>query len=92
MYHKSEESITVFLFVSFLSQHGSMPHSYRLVSVVNHIGTSSSAGHYVSDVYDAKKDAWFSYDDSDVQKIREELVREERRRSGYIFFYAVNYE
>ena len=68
-----------------------MPHSYRLVSVVNHIGTSSSAGHYVSDVYDAKKDTWFSYDDSDVQTISESTVRKERCKSGYIFFYAVNY-
>ncbi|XP_072034963.1 ubiquitin carboxyl-terminal hydrolase 37-like [Amphiura filiformis] len=71
---------------------GNMPHSYRLVSVVNHIGTSSSAGHYVSDVYNTKKDSWFSYDDSDVQKIQESVVREERQRSGYIFFYAVNYD
>ena len=44
-------------------------------------------GHYVSDVYDSKKTAWLSYDDSQVIRTSEVAVREERERSGYIFFY-----
>ncbi|KAM9305045.1 ubiquitin carboxyl-terminal hydrolase 37 [Gastrophryne carolinensis] len=66
---------------------GELPHSYRLVSVVSHIGSSSSSGHYISDVYDVKKQAWFTYNDLAVSRTQESTVQSDRDRSGYIFFY-----
>ncbi|XP_075685220.1 ubiquitin carboxyl-terminal hydrolase 37 isoform X2 [Rhinoderma darwinii] len=66
---------------------GDLPHSYRLVSVVSHIGSSSSSGHYISDVYDIKKQAWFTYNDLAVSRMQEATVQTDRDRSGYIFFY-----
>nr|XP_048314972.1 ubiquitin carboxyl-terminal hydrolase 37 isoform X3 [Myodes glareolus] len=66
---------------------GNLPHSYRLISVVSHIGSTSSSGHYISDVYDIKKQAWFTYNDLEVSKIQESSVQSDRDRSGYIFFY-----
>ncbi|XP_063101184.1 ubiquitin carboxyl-terminal hydrolase 37 isoform X4 [Cavia porcellus] len=66
---------------------GTLPHSYRLISVVSHIGSTSSSGHYISDVYDIKKQAWFTYNDLEVSKIQETVVQTDRDRSGYIFFY-----
>ena len=71
----------------FLFQKGDLPYSYKLVSVVSHMGISSSTGHYISDVYDIKKRGWFSFDDSHVSKITESEVMSKRERSGYIFFY-----
>ncbi|XP_077997555.1 ubiquitin carboxyl-terminal hydrolase 37-like [Glandiceps talaboti] len=66
---------------------GNLPFSYQLISVVSHIGSSSSMGHYISDVYDVKKKTWLSYDDTEVDKTDEQTVRTRRRRTGYIFFY-----
>ncbi|XP_052234704.1 ubiquitin carboxyl-terminal hydrolase 37-like isoform X2 [Dreissena polymorpha] len=66
---------------------GDLPYSYRLVSIVNHMGISTSTGHYISDVYDLKKKSWFSCDDSHVTKVTEVDVQTKRERSGYIFFY-----
>jgi ubiquitin C-terminal hydrolase len=45
------------------------------------------SGHYISDVYDIKKQAWFTYNDLEVSKIQEAAVQSDRDRSGYIFFY-----
>ncbi|XP_064182843.1 ubiquitin carboxyl-terminal hydrolase 37-like [Anguilla rostrata] len=66
---------------------GEMANSFRLVSVVSHIGSSSSSGHYVSDVYDMKKQSWLTYNDLDVSRTQESAVQRDRERSGYIFFY-----
>uniref|UniRef100_A0A6I8RFJ0 Ubiquitin carboxyl-terminal hydrolase n=1 Tax=Xenopus tropicalis TaxID=8364 RepID=A0A6I8RFJ0_XENTR len=66
---------------------GDLPHSYRLISVVSHIGSSSSSGHYISDVYDVRKQAWFTYNDLEVSRTQETTVQSDRDRSGYIFFY-----
>ncbi|PFX20725.1 Ubiquitin carboxyl-terminal hydrolase 37 [Stylophora pistillata] len=62
-------------------------HSYRLISIVSHLGTSSTSGHYISDVYDCKTKQWTSYDDSAATKVAEHSVRYKRQHSGYIFFY-----
>ncbi|XP_063957614.1 ubiquitin carboxyl-terminal hydrolase 37-like isoform X2 [Lytechinus pictus] len=73
-----------------LSKHSELGHlnnAYRLVSIVSHIGSTSMTGHYISDVYDVEKKCWLSYDDSTVMKRDERSLREERRRTGYIFFY-----
>lgn len=45
------------------------------------------AGHYVNDVYDIKKQMWFSYNDEHVEKTTEFYIRSKRTRTGYIFFY-----
>lgn len=66
---------------------GELPNSYRLISVVSHIGDTSSSGHYISDVYDIRKQAWFTYNDLEVSRTQETSVQSDRDRSGYIFFY-----
>uniref|UniRef100_A0A671MXL0 Ubiquitin carboxyl-terminal hydrolase 37 n=1 Tax=Sinocyclocheilus anshuiensis TaxID=1608454 RepID=A0A671MXL0_9TELE len=66
---------------------GELPNSFRLISVVSHIGSSSSSGHYISDVYDMKKQSWLTYNDLDVSRTQECTVQRDRDRSGYIFFY-----
>ncbi|XP_061923525.1 ubiquitin carboxyl-terminal hydrolase 37 isoform X1 [Entelurus aequoreus] len=66
---------------------GDLANSFRLISVVSHIGSSSSSGHYISDVYDMKKQSWLTYNDLDVSRTQEAAVQRERDRSGYIFFY-----
>lgn len=66
---------------------GDLPNSFRLISVVSHIGSSSSSGHYISDVYDMKKQSWLTYNDLDVSRTQESSVQRDRERSGYIFFY-----
>ncbi|XP_052004409.1 ubiquitin carboxyl-terminal hydrolase 37 [Xyrauchen texanus] len=66
---------------------GELPNSFRLISVVSHIGSSSSSGHYISDVYDMKKQSWLTYNDLDVSRTQESTVQKDRDRSGYIFFY-----
>lgn len=71
-------------------QMGDPLHSYRLISVISHIGNSPCAGHYISDVYDFQKQAWFTYSDLWVAEIPEAMVQEARLHSGYIFFYMHN--
>ncbi|KAL0964025.1 hypothetical protein UPYG_G00317290 [Umbra pygmaea] len=66
---------------------GELDNSFRLISVVSHIGSSSSSGHYISDVYDMKKQSWLTYNDLDVSRTQEATVQMDRDRSGYIFFY-----
>ncbi|XP_028847900.1 ubiquitin carboxyl-terminal hydrolase 37 [Denticeps clupeoides] len=69
------------------AENGHLGNSYRLISVVSHIGSSSSSGHYISDVYDMKKQSWLTYNDLDVSRTQESTVQRDRDRSGYIFFY-----
>ncbi|XP_047456420.1 ubiquitin carboxyl-terminal hydrolase 37 isoform X2 [Mugil cephalus] len=69
------------------AESGELSNSFRLISVVSHIGSSSSSGHYISDVYDMKKQSWLTYNDLDVSRTQEAAVQRDRDRSGYIFFY-----
>uniref|UniRef100_A0A3P9A0L5 Ubiquitin carboxyl-terminal hydrolase n=1 Tax=Esox lucius TaxID=8010 RepID=A0A3P9A0L5_ESOLU len=69
------------------AESGDLANSFRLISVVSHIGSSSSSGHYISDVYDMKKQSWLTYNDLDVSRTQEATVQMDRDRSGYIFFY-----
>ncbi|XP_068602511.1 ubiquitin carboxyl-terminal hydrolase 37 [Brachionichthys hirsutus] len=69
------------------AESGDVANSFRLISVVSHIGSSSSSGHYISDVYDMKKQSWLTYNDLDVSRTQEAAVQRDRDRSGYIFFY-----
>uniref|UniRef100_A0A673H5B0 Ubiquitin carboxyl-terminal hydrolase 37 n=1 Tax=Sinocyclocheilus rhinocerous TaxID=307959 RepID=A0A673H5B0_9TELE len=47
----------------------------------------SGHGHYISDVYDMRKQSWLTYNDLDVSRTQESTVQRDRDRSGYIFFY-----
>uniref|UniRef100_UPI003AAF3EB5 ubiquitin carboxyl-terminal hydrolase 37 isoform X1 n=1 Tax=Centroberyx gerrardi TaxID=166262 RepID=UPI003AAF3EB5 len=69
------------------AESGDLANSFRLISVVSHIGSSSSSGHYISDVFDMKKQSWLTYNDLDVSRTQEAAVQRDRDRSGYIFFY-----
>uniref|UniRef100_A0A8C7Q0S8 Ubiquitin carboxyl-terminal hydrolase n=1 Tax=Oncorhynchus mykiss TaxID=8022 RepID=A0A8C7Q0S8_ONCMY len=69
------------------AESGDLTNSFRLISVVSHIGSSSSSGHYISDIYDMKKQSWLTYNDLDVSRTQEAMVQRDRDRSGYIFFY-----
>ncbi|KAL2081526.1 hypothetical protein ACEWY4_023379 [Coilia grayii] len=69
------------------AESGDLANSFRLISVVSHIGSSSSSGHYISDVYDMRKQSWLTYNDMDVSRTQESTVQRDRDRSGYIFFY-----
>lgn len=69
------------------AESGDLANSFRLISVVSHIGSSSSSGHYISDVYDLRKQSWLTYNDLDVSRTQEAAVQKDRGRSGYIFFY-----
>ncbi|KAM8856582.1 ubiquitin carboxyl-terminal hydrolase 37 isoform 1-T2 [Spinachia spinachia] len=69
------------------AESGDVANSFRLISVVSHIGSTSSSGHYISDVYDMKKQSWLTYNDLDVSRTQEAAVQRDRDRSGYIFFY-----
>ena len=61
--------------------------SYGLVSVVSHVGSSASVGHYISSVYDIKTNQWTRYDDITAKKVKEYDVRYDKVSDGYIYFY-----
>ncbi|KAL7885514.1 hypothetical protein AOLI_G00058090 [Acnodon oligacanthus] len=65
---------------------------YRLVSVLNHIGRSEHAGHYVSDCSSQSDSCWLSYDDESItmktMKTEERVVKQ-RQRSAYVLFYEM---
>ncbi|XP_037674747.1 ubiquitin carboxyl-terminal hydrolase 29 [Choloepus didactylus] len=65
-------------------------HAYRLISVVSHVGSSADSGHYISDVYDFERQAWFTISDLRVSEIQETVIQEARLCDGYIFFYMHN--
>ncbi|XP_012508822.1 PREDICTED: ubiquitin carboxyl-terminal hydrolase 26 [Propithecus coquereli] len=64
--------------------------TYRLIGIINHIGTTPKSGHYISDAYDFERQAWFTYNDTEVSDIQEVLMQEARLCTGYIFFYMHN--
>ncbi|XP_050997863.1 ubiquitin carboxyl-terminal hydrolase 26 [Acomys russatus] len=63
---------------------------YRLISIINHIGSSPDGGHYISDAFDFRKRCWFSYNDQQVTSIHEDFVQKARSSTGYVFFYMHN--
>ncbi|XP_076822653.1 uncharacterized protein LOC143469018 isoform X2 [Clavelina lepadiformis] len=67
---------------------GHLPHSYRLVSVVSHSGSSLKCGHYISDVLkDLGKQEWSNCDDNKVLPVSEDAVLSGRQSSAYLLFY-----
>ncbi|RXM32080.1 Ubiquitin carboxyl-terminal hydrolase 37 [Acipenser ruthenus] len=69
---------------------GELCSSYRLISLVSHLGRQVSTGHYISDVYDFLTDKWLTYNDEKVSETDESAVQAERKCTGYIFFYMHN--
>ncbi|XP_069923472.1 ubiquitin carboxyl-terminal hydrolase 26 [Oryctolagus cuniculus] len=65
-------------------------HTYRLIGVVSHLGSSPDSGHYISDAYDFERQAWFTYNDLHVQSIQEAPMLNSRACTGYVFFYMHN--
>merc|ERR1712058_109630 len=67
---------------------GPPEHSYKLSSVVSHFGASTSAGHYVADVFRFDAGGWYRYDDTVVTQTDQVSVRTgSNRANGYIFMY-----
>jgi len=65
---------------------GKPEHQYRLHSVVSHHGSSTSSGHYVTDVYRFDARSWYRYDDEKVSRTSALSVRTGSNRvNGYIF-------
>nr|XP_026261384.1 ubiquitin carboxyl-terminal hydrolase 26 [Urocitellus parryii] len=62
-------------------------HTYRLIGVISHIGSTTHSGHYITDAYDFKRHLWFTYNDLRVSSIQEVQVQKSRLSTGYIFFY-----
>uniref|UniRef100_A0A2K5CQD4 Ubiquitin carboxyl-terminal hydrolase n=1 Tax=Aotus nancymaae TaxID=37293 RepID=A0A2K5CQD4_AOTNA len=65
-------------------------HTYRLISVVSHLGKTLNSGHYICDAYDFEKQTWLTYNDMKVLSIQEAQMQKDRRSTGYIFFYMHN--
>ncbi|XP_017365272.1 ubiquitin carboxyl-terminal hydrolase 26 [Cebus imitator] len=65
-------------------------HTYRLISVVSHLGKTLNSGHYICDAYNFEKQTWLTYNDMKVLSIQEAQMQRDRRCTGYIFFYMHN--
>uniref|UniRef100_A0AAF5Q0P1 Ubiquitinyl hydrolase 1 n=1 Tax=Wuchereria bancrofti TaxID=6293 RepID=A0AAF5Q0P1_WUCBA len=68
------------------AKEGFMKPSYRLVSVISHLGRTSESGHYVCDVWCKKNKGWLVCDDETISPISERRIRA-RKNVGYIYFY-----
>ncbi|KAM4824999.1 ubiquitin carboxyl-terminal hydrolase 29 [Thomomys bottae] len=71
-------------------QTGDPLQAYRLISVLSHLGDSQKSGHYISDVFDFERQAWFTYSDLKVFRVSEATMQVARLHCGYIFFYMHN--
>ena len=54
---------------------GPPEYCYKLSSIVSHFGASTTAGHYVADVYRFDAGSWFRYDDTVVTETNDVAVR-----------------
>ena len=64
-------------------------HSYSLTSVVNHIGSSASCGHYTADA--VREDSWLRFNDSYVSRITREQATEEAASTAYMLMYEMKH-
>ncbi|XP_040568482.1 ubiquitin carboxyl-terminal hydrolase 37 isoform X1 [Lepeophtheirus salmonis] len=63
--------------------------SYQLASIVSHLGSSASSGHYIADVFRFDRKAWFRYNDMNVFRRNFDSVKsDENMRNGYLFIYT----
>jgi len=66
-----------------------LPSTYSLRSVVSHLGTGASYGHYVCDVWDPKNNVWKCFNDSVMTETGSFLnLRKKVACDGYLFFYV----
>uniref|UniRef100_A0A0N5AZA9 Ubiquitinyl hydrolase 1 n=1 Tax=Syphacia muris TaxID=451379 RepID=A0A0N5AZA9_9BILA len=72
------------------AEKGELKPSYRLLSVISHLGGTSESGHYVCDVWSRSGKRWLHCDDDSVSEVTEDSVRENRTSTGYIFFYIAS--
>lgn len=61
-------------------------HEYVLKSVVNHIGSSASCGHYTADAL-GPNSIWFRFNDSYVSKIKEAQATQGSAATAYMILY-----
>ncbi|BFZ15335.1 hypothetical protein BsWGS_18374 [Bradybaena similaris] len=61
--------------------------SYKLVSVVDHTGSSQFTGHYTAYAFNISRQTWFHLNDIETRSVTEGAVREANSKTGYLFFY-----
>ncbi|KAK3545943.1 hypothetical protein QTP70_016953, partial [Hemibagrus guttatus] len=61
--------------------------TYRLISVMSHVGISAQYGHYLSDCYSQSHQQWTTYNDKLVTQITEEDVLKKRSTDAYVLLY-----
>jgi len=66
---------------------GFLPSSFRLVSVISHIGSDPGNGHYVTDAFDFRADVWRRYDDERVVQTDLYTIRSNEAKRAYLFAY-----
>ncbi|XP_041937774.1 flocculation protein FLO11-like isoform X2 [Alosa sapidissima] len=59
---------------------------YKLISILSHIGSDATSGHYIADCQE-QPGQWVLYDDHDVSLTSEKAVLKDRERTAYILFY-----
>lgn len=63
------------------------PTKYKLTSVVNHIGSSASCGHYTADAQ--RNNEWLRFNDSSVSSISEHDATEGSSSTAYMIMYEL---
>ncbi|XP_027014728.2 ubiquitin carboxyl-terminal hydrolase 26-like [Tachysurus fulvidraco] len=61
--------------------------TYRLISVLSHVGPSAEHGHFVSDCSSKSPKQWITYNDLSVTPITEEDVLRKRSCDAYVLLY-----
>nr|XP_023700220.1 ubiquitin carboxyl-terminal hydrolase 37-like [Paramormyrops kingsleyae] len=61
---------------------------YRLVSVLSHLGSSATYGHYVSNAFHEEEKGWLLFNDHKVKRSNEASVLKKRASSAYVLFYS----
>lgn len=59
--------------------------TYKLISVIKHIGISATGGHYIA--YVQHNGIWYSCNDTTIQQTTTQHVLQDVKEDGYIFFY-----
>ena len=66
---------------------------YQIQSVIHHLGSTASSGHYTTDAIrrQGDKDAWVSFDDGTTASIHLDkmLDSERKQRSAYLVLYRL---
>ncbi|VDM41164.1 unnamed protein product [Toxocara canis] len=66
---------------------GELEPSYRLISVISHLGLESTSGHYICDIWNQREHRWLHCNDSSVWPISEDDVLHSRTTTAYLLFY-----